>query len=361
MAARIRKQGGLSEVGRNKTKKKRPSNLSICIHTEKPVHKLKTKQLANGKRLLQHGDTEVIINTTPITGGMEGTIHEAELVGDSRRRWIAKRWTLDPARLDPRHQRMAVIAEIRMHLLLMTDPRLVVQVVPRVCLAGLKERSFYLVMERFDGTLLRFLESHPEHAPTVLLKTFNLLVELQKIKFMHRDLHSENIVVTWPEVRLIDLSASRVHVPGLGPLVNPSADFNGKQYHGNLDATTLLLDLHQRVMLGSTTALKDWWDIGGLRGTALSLLETVTTNGNAVGVMMEVLKNTAKQPGRPLQKNWDLETLHNETRLDDGWRLQHLVMDKFALKLDLVGPQILIQQLSHESNRNLATTNIQDT
>ena len=41
-----------------------------------------------------------------------------------------------------------------------------------------------------------------------------LLVELQKIKFMHRDLHSENIVVTWP------LSASRVHVPGFGPLVN---------------------------------------------------------------------------------------------------------------------------------------------
>ena len=64
---------------------------------------------------------------------------------------------------------------------------------------------------------------------------------------------------------------------------------------------------------------------------------------------MEVLKNTAKQPGRPLQKSWELETLHNETRLDDGWRMQHLVMDKFALKLDLVGPRILIQQLSMKS------------
>ena len=355
MAARIKKRA-LSKVRRNKAKKNktiRESNQSICIRNEKPLHKLKTKQLADGKRLLQHGDTRVIINNTPITGGMEGTIHEAELVGDNRRKWIAKRWTLDPERLDPRQQRVAVLAEIRMHLLLMADPRLAVQggqkVVPRACLTGQKEKSFYLVMERFDCTLLQFLESHPEHACAVLLKTFNLLVELQKIKFMHRDLHSENIVVTWPEVRLIDLSASRVHVPGFGPLVNPSADFSTKQYHGNLDATTLLLDLHQRVMLGSTTALKDWWDRSGLRGIVLSLLETVTTNGNAVGVMMEVLKNTAKQPGRPLQKSWELETLHNETRLDDGWRMQHLVMDKFALKLDLVGPRILIQQLSMKS------------
>ena len=104
MAARIKKRA-LSKVRRNKAKKNktiRASNQSICIRNEKPLHKLKTKQLADGKRLLQHGDTRVIINNTPITGGTEGTIHEAELVGDNRRKWIAKRWTLDPERLDPR-------------------------------------------------------------------------------------------------------------------------------------------------------------------------------------------------------------------------------------------------------------------
>ena len=84
MAARIKKRA-LSKVRRNKAKKNktiRASNQSICIRNEKPLHKLKTKQLADGKRLLQHGDTRVIINNTPITGGMEGTIHEAELVGE---------------------------------------------------------------------------------------------------------------------------------------------------------------------------------------------------------------------------------------------------------------------------------------
>ena len=139
------------------------------MHTEKPLVKLETKRLPNGKRLLQHESIRVIIDNTPIAVGMEGTIHEAKLVRDDRR-WIAKLWILDPERLDPMRQRAAVIAEIRMHLLVMADPRVSqVAVGPQVCLAGHKNTSYYLVMDRFDYNLLQFIEAYPMHAPAVML------------------------------------------------------------------------------------------------------------------------------------------------------------------------------------------------
>lgn len=294
----------------------------------------------------KHG--EVVIQEGVISEGLEGTLHDVTVSGSPKRRWVAKVWKPGNAQ-----QRKQIFNEIRMHLLLLCiSARLRTVPVPRVHLTGQQGRQYYLVMERYDSTLLEYMRgATARQAMAAVVKTLNLLQVLQEgCEFMHRDCHSENVMVRMRggvlEVVLIDVSASRLR-PSNQPVVhNPSADFTADHYNGGLDACTLLLDIHQRLATENGTRrwqlLQDMWQ-QSLGAEAQKLLGLIYTKVPS-DIKNEVL----------LKSDVSLKKQDFQTKLGEKWRLHHLLMYDYALRLtELLNftPQKLLDRLQKKRSR----------
>ena len=132
--------------------------------------------------------------------------------------------------------------------------------VPQVEFLGVQNKRPVVAMKFSPGTTLaNFVEKHlsdPSQHKNILIalySVFNLITQLQtKLAFMHRDLHSSNVLVVADasnhprRIALIDYGFSRITMKGYDAIINTGNDVLGhpEEYNKSFDAYRLLFHLY---------------------------------------------------------------------------------------------------------------------